>query len=169
MSLRFLPTFQLSEDGEAQTLHNELEDGSRSMRATVLSATTVQFSVVKHEEFMGRVVDVTVVTSTWTAILPSKRNDWQFSGALDNFPADRTWSPEPEAGKAVAELIAGLFRGEVSGRTACSMLFELFLHLEIELSGESPWLSQHYPIFFRHYVSKLHKAKLNKVEEVMES
>lgn len=121
---------------------------------------------------MDHDVNVPVAYSTWTVVHVEKKGEYHFKGVSkgDGFDdLERTWIPEPEVGKSVSEMISGVIDGDLTGKTACSMLFDLLLHLEVELAGDEPWLGTYFPTFFRYYAQKLQRAKVNKVGSVMES
>lgn len=167
MSLQYSPSFMLVVTDEPQSLHGELS-GDHSLRMSVQSATVIQFTVFKKEKFLDYGISVPLVASRWTLSYHSKKGEWQFKGTAPG-EQERTWIPEPEVGKSLSDMISGVFNGEVSGKTASSMLFDLLLQLEVELAGKESWLEEYFPLFFRYYVQKLHRAKVNKVESVMES
>lgn len=167
MPFQYRPTFVLSAHGETQLLQTELK-GEYSILASLDSSTTLSFSVLKQEKFLDYRVSVPVARSNWEVIAHSKKAEWHFRGVGPD-DVERTWIPEQEIGKSVSEAISGIFSGNLSGETACSMLFDLFLHLEVELAEKDSWLAEYFPTFFRHYSQKLHRAKVSKVESVMES
>lgn len=163
MSFSFVPTFVLTGVHETQPVKAEL-DGVMSLHVEVPDANTVLFLVRQSDEFADHEVDIVRATSKWQLTHVSTRDEWR----MENEDG-RAWTPEPEVGRAVGTALAGMSDGQVTGKAAASVMFDLFLQLEVELARKEPWIARYLPKFFNYHAQKLEAAKTKKVKDVMDS
>lgn len=163
MSFKYIPSYRMIDFGENRPVKDEL-NGDVSLHVFIPDGTAVIFLVREKDEFAGHKVDIIRHSSRWVVSTTTGGRH-----KIVNEDDEREWIPEPEIGKQVAAFVQGMSEGHATGNPSASMLFDLFLQLEVELAEPESWLEEYFPALFKTYVQKLAKAKEKKVEEVMES
>lgn len=163
MKLRWAPRLALVSGGDSKPVREELAKAKNTLYVSVPGPGRVEFTVVQDSEVAGHPVEVIVSLSSWEAV--RVKDEPVFRSEQDG----RSWKPEPEVGRAVLSMLSGVSVGDVTGETAASGLFDLLIHLEVELAGTEPWLSDYFPKMFKYCSDRLGKTKLKKVSGVMDS
>lgn len=165
MPFKWSPKLRLISEGYTKPVREELSKGTNTLYAEIPDYDTIVFTVVNFSTMAEHRVDVVLSKSRWVMDHLVLKDEYSF------FADDgRTWNPETETGKHAASFLSGISEGDITGKAAASVMFDLFIHLEVELADKkNPWLKEYFPKFFNYHADRLEKIKLRKVEGIMKS
>lgn len=162
MPFKWSPRLVLFSEGDTEPVCNELK-GSNTLLADIVNYDAVTFTVVSIESLADCRVDVVKSKSEWIMDHRPHKDSYSFI-ANDG----RIWTPESEIGQHILSILEGVSIGDVTGDTASTAIFNLFLKLEVELADQKkPWLKEYFPKFFSYHTERFEKIKLKKVNEIM--